>query len=60
MSWGVLFIILGAQAVGLILGYSLAYFVGKAIIKKYVEKKANKKSEILGEQTDKAKRETFR
>ena len=60
MSWGVLFIILGAQAVGLILGYSLAYFVGKAIIIKYVEKKANKKSEILGEQTDKAKGKTVR
>ena len=59
ISWGDLFVILGAQAIGLILGYSLSYFVGKAIIK-YGEKKANKKSEILGEQTDKAKRETFR
>ena len=59
MSWGVLFIILGAQAIGLILGYSLAYFVGKAIIK-YVEKKANKKSEVLGEQTNKAKGKTVR
>ena len=59
MSWGDLFVILGAQAVGLILGYSLVYFVQKVIIK-YGEKKANKKSKILGEQTDKAKRETFR
>ena len=60
MSWGVLFIILGAQAIGLILGYSLAYFIGKAIIIKYVEKKANKKSEILGVQTNKAKGNTVR
>lgn len=59
ISWGMLFVILGAQVIGLILGYSLAYVVGKAIIK-YGEKKANKKSKILGEQTDKAKRETFR
>ena len=59
MSWGVLFIILGAQTVSLILGYSLAYFVQKVIIK-YVEKKANKKSKILGEQTDKAKGKTVR
>lgn len=48
MSWGVLFVILGAQAISFILGYSLAYFVGKAIIK-YGETKANKKSKILGE-----------
>ena len=48
ISWGDLFVILGAQAVGLILGYSLVYFVWKAIIK-YGEKKANKKSKILGE-----------
>ena len=47
ISWGMLFVILGAQAIGLILGYSLSYFVGKAIIK-YGEKKANKKSKILG------------
>ena len=59
MSWGDLFAILGAQAIALILGYSLAYFVQKVIIK-YVEKKANKKSKILGEQTNKAKRETVR
>ena len=32
----------------------------EADIIKYGEKKANKKSEILGEQTNKAKRETFR
>lgn len=48
MSWGVLFTILGAQTISFILGYSLAYFVGKAIIK-YGETKANKKSKILGE-----------
>ena len=48
MSWGDLFIILGAQAISLILGYSIAYFVHKVIIK-YGEKKANKKSKILGE-----------
>lgn len=59
MSWGDLFIILGAQAISLILGYSLAYFVQKVIIK-YGEKKANKKSKILGEQTDKAKGKTVR
>lgn len=59
MSWGVLFVILGAQTASFILGYSIAYFVHKVIIK-YGEKKANKKSKILGEQTDKAKRETFR
>ena len=59
MSWGDLFVILGAQAVGLILGYSLVYFVQKVIIK-YGEKKANKKSKILGEQTDKAKGKTVR
>lgn len=59
MPWGFLFVILGAQAISVILGYSLAYFVGKAIIK-YGEKKANKKSKILGEQTDKAKGETVR
>ena len=59
MSWGDLFVILGAQAIGLILGYSIAYFVHKVIIK-YGEKKANKKSKILGEQTDKAKGKTVR
>lgn len=59
ISWGDLFVILGAQAIGLILGYSIAYFVQKVIIK-YVEKKANKKSKILGEQTDKAKGKTVR
>ena len=47
MSWGDLFVILGAQAIGLILGYSLVYFVWKAIIKH--NEKANKKSKILGE-----------
>lgn len=59
MSWGDLFAILGAQTISLILGYSLAYFVQKVIIK-YGEKKANKKSKILGEQTDKAKGKTVR
>ena len=59
MSWGDLFVILGAQTASFILGYLLAYFVQKVIIK-YGEKKANKKSKILGEQTDKAKGETFR
>lgn len=47
ISWGVLFVILGAQTASFILGYSLAYFVQKVIIK-YVENKANKKSKILG------------
>ena len=59
MSWGDLFVILGAQTASFILGYSIAYFVHKVIIK-YGEKKANKKSKILGEQTDKAKGKTFR
>ena len=47
MSWCDLFVILGAQITCFILGYSLGYFVRKAIIK-YGEKKANKKSKILG------------
>lgn len=51
MSWWVIIAALGAHAVGLILGYSIVYFIGKAIMK-CDERKANKKSKVLGEQVD--------